>query len=231
MFALGKWFRSVEVAEISLSLPFVQVSLKPVEDPRPEPADGPSGSPTPSPPAVAAARPAPAASTQPQRVELLVTERTAPSGQPGADEIFATRLTYVVCQEIRPDGLPVFRFRWRPFAGAIDLYPGDILWLRLSCYNRAGRVLHNVPIQVRDLPLIERLPGVVTCQGEVHAWLRSLARGMTVSHYNPSDRYVLHCLCRTPLSLPPGRPVAFEPLEKQAVAAILHEHRELYQGR
>ena len=230
MFAIRKWFRRVEVAEISISLPFVQVSLKPVEDPGPEPASGPILRQSPSPTAVASAHSAPAPSTQPQRVELLVTERTVPSGRPAADEIFATRLTYLVCQEIREDGLPVFRFRWRPFAGAIDLYPGDILWLRLSCYNRAGRVLHNVPIQVRDLPLIERLPGVVTCGGQVHTWLRSLSKGLTVPHYNPSDKYTMHCLCRTPLSLLPGRPTALQPLERQAVADILHEHRELYQG-
>lgn len=132
---------------------------------------------------------------------------------------------------MNPDGSTDFEWDWKPFEGTIKLRPGDNFWLKLEYFNFSDRVIYNMPMALRGMPLFENNPGVMTFHSVeshdsgVKSWLlRRVSVGRTIPHYNPGDHYSIHCVSRVPLKLRLGNPIALEPFDKRCVASILKRH-------
>jgi len=186
---LKKWLQGVEVAEVTLALPFLQVTLRPISD-----SDAPI-----------------ARVAQPKQLELtnqLVEIKVTPSHQDSSTmatkDVLATKLYWTVASAIGNDDKPRFMFGWVELNNVLELRPGDIFGLALTCKNTLGRVAYNVRVAMSGVAFLDRVPGAIR-KGSGQRWsseenaLRDVSSGVLLKYFNSDEFYLLKCLLRVPL--------------------------------
>jgi hypothetical protein len=209
-----KWKKGVELAEISILLPFVQLTLKPMG------ADSPGSG-------IVELK------NNGNQLDLRIASKAA-YDHAFVENNFIERKTYyrLVTEVVASDDGDDLRHHslkwesWRALEGKVTLYQGDILWLTTVLNNSAGRVLYEIPVTMGYLPFARKLPCLVTTHKKNSRQFDYGEKGTDTTQGTKIDLWhadmvcVLHCLCRVPKSVTNSKDIQFSPFPNSPSAQL-----------
>ena len=144
--AFRKWFGGVEVSEVSIVLPFVQIALKPSSKSETT--------------AVAHAVHEGNIATDIPVVDLTVNAKKLESIAMVNQGLIKTELAYKIALAMSGENYVSKWSKWQRLTGNIELFCGDVVWLVWCFQNASDKVLHNIQMDMLHLPFVSGLPGV-----------------------------------------------------------------------
>lgn len=208
---IKKWFKGVEISEVSLVLPFVQISLKPSA----EEIDRYS----------AKVKNFDQNTIQQRQVQLDVVKDSASSQI--AQGVVKVRYAYRIAERF----LPVYRDkgyssliglmlgatdrnfydypRFGEFcrlSGQMEVHSGDVVWFSTYYENISGRVLNKIPVSMGPLTFLQGLQGIAySDSSKEYSWMEDITSSFVVEYINPDSWVVLNCFCRIPENPKPSK--------------------------
>jgi hypothetical protein len=229
MSGIKKWFNGVEVAEVALTLPFVQIVLKPSEEEQTNRISaqirGPANQ-----------------SVQRHQVQLNVSKDSANSLI--AEGLLRVVYAYRKLEHIIPEYMgstspslfnklfakgeqkrafydyPKFESTDRILTGDVELHANEVILFTSAFLNESQRVLHNVPISLRTLPFLKKLDGcILTADGM--RWVSDVTKEHSVKYINTGEGAAVLCFCRVPTKLSANKNFTFSNYYPQEPRAYL----------
>jgi len=199
MFEMFKrWGKGVEVSELSIVLPFVQITLRPSDDDVNPPETIQSVSKKVQSSAQINLEIAHEITQDFDTTELLSAYYFQTPTRIDHVSTIYERDSRAKLRTYRMLDCPVFdKYDWQDLSGSVVMRANDTVWFVALYKNVSEKILYNVPFSFASLPFLKGVYGYIrTPKGFLY--VNDVTKTQKLEYLNPYDSVIFHCVCKIP---------------------------------